>query len=199
MNNLLLNKAEKRFMDEHGLGLDDFYDARGERKAEYHLNAKEEGCYYVINNYCLNGHRLKTRSGGHCIVCRPSAMAFQKRYSKDGAIYIASNGQYCKVGVVDNNSFSPKETLAHRENSLNGEGGYGGVTGWKIVAWFMVDYDLGKKEDEIHDALSKYSVKREYYHDGEYRSAKEVLTCSVNEAMGAVNSLFNGVFWRYGI
>ena len=199
MNNLLLNEAEKRFMDDYGLGFDDFYDARGERKAEYHLNAKKEGCFYVINNYCQNGHRLKTRGGGHCIVCNPWTMAFQKRYSKDGTIYVASNGQYCKVGVVDNNSFSPEETLAHRENSLNGEGGYGGVTGWKIVAWFLVDSDLGRREKMIHDALSRYSTQREYYHDGDYRLAKEVLKCSIDEAKKTIDALFGNISWRYGI
>lgn len=199
MEKLNLNEEELRFMDRCGLGLDDFYDARGERKCEYHYNAKREGCYYVINNYCQCGHRFKTRGGGHCIVCRPSAMAFEKRYSKDGAIYIASNGEYCKVGVVDNNSFSPEVTLAHRKNSLNGEGGYGGVTGWEIVAWFKVDCDLGRKEKRIHDALSKYSTQREYYHDGDYRLAREVLKCSVDEAMNTIDRLLGGVDWQYGI
>ena len=99
--------------------------------------------------------------------------------------------------MVDNNSFSPEVTLAHRENSLNGEGGYGGVTGWKIVAWFMVDCDLGKKEDEIHNALSNYSVEKEYYHDGTYRLAREVLACSIDDALDAIDELFGDVSWHF--
>ena len=84
----ILTEEEKAFIKEHGLSPSDFYDARGEHCKAYHDKAKAHGCRFVIYNYCQKGHRLKTRSG-HCIMCRPANIAFQKRDSGKGIVYIA--------------------------------------------------------------------------------------------------------------
>lgn len=104
---------------------------------------------FVVAGMCQKGHRLKTRSG-HCIQCNTSRIAFQRRSSNKGVIYVAICGDYCKVGVVDDNFNNAEEAIHQRELRLNLEGGYGGMTGWKIVAWTPINNEVGKLEERIH-------------------------------------------------
>ena len=174
------------FIYENGLTEDDFYDGRGERKRERHDNAQANGCNYVVAGECHNGHRLKTRSG-HCIQCNPAVIAFQKRNRRSGAIYVAENGDFCKVGVVDDNIKDIEQAIHNREIRLNLEGGYGGITGWKIIAWAPVEHDLGKIEDGIHRQLSQFSIKTKYTYSGNRKMAQEMFKCDRNEAIDRID------------
>lgn len=185
------NKEEKNFMIKHRLFANDFYDARGESKNEYHENAKNHGCNFVVHNCCHNGHRLKTRSGGHCIMCNPAYIAFQKRSSSGGGIYVAVCNNYCKVGLVDNLQNDLGWTIRNRENSLNSEGGYGGENDWAMVAYYKIDKDVGKCEGRIHEALGNYSVSNGYIHNGSYRTTKELYDCPVQCAINAVERILS--------
>lgn len=177
---------ELRFINENGLAEDDFYDGRCERKCEWHDNAKTNDCDFVVASKCRYGHRLKTRAG-HCIQCNPARIAFQKRNRRGGAIYVAATGDYCKVGVVDNNINNIEQAIHNRELRLNLEGGYGGMTGWKIVAWAPVKDDLGKIEDDIHHQLSRFSIKRKYTYSGDMKTAQEVFKCDYDEAVDRID------------
>lgn len=182
-------KEEIMFLNKYGLSSHDFYDARGENKFEYHEHAKKNGCLYVIGNYCHKGHRLKTRSG-NCIVCDPRTITFQKRHRASGVIYVAENGSYSKVGVVDNNIGCAEQAIHNREIRLNLEGGYGGMTGWKIIAWAEVANNVGMIENSIHRKLMDYSISTHYIHSGECHLAHEMFDCASDEVINTINLMY---------
>lgn len=180
----ILTEEEKAFLKKHNLSPLDFYDARGESRTVYHAKAKAAGCQYVINS-CQYGHRLKERSG-HCIVCNPAYISFQKRESGGGIVYVAISGKYCKVGVTDEKEKSNKVSLYDREYRLNSEGGYAGRTGWKTIKSWPIEKNVGKVERDAHNILYKYKAKEGYVYSGEKRKAQEIFECSIQTAIDAV-------------
>ncbi len=177
---------EKTFMAKYEIGESRIFDGRGMSKKECHDKAKAGGYDFYYAKPCMNGgHRIKTRSG-HCAVCRPLNMTFQKRYNGGGALYVARSEKYTKVGVVDNVS-----NLDHREHCLNMYEGYGDTTGWEIIAWTHLEKNVGRSENKIHNALSKYSVKGITYNygDGGRREAQELFSCSPQVTVAAIDNL----------
>ena len=143
------------------------------------------GCHFVIYNKCLYGHRLRTRSG-HCIICDPRRIAFQKRDSGKGVVYIAKNSYYCKVGMIENKRKTDNDLLEHREYQLNTEDGYGGMTGWKIVKSWSLDKNAGKVEREAQHLLQQNKIEKMYWYSGELRTTNELFRCSLKNAEEAV-------------
>ncbi len=189
----IFTKEEIEFINKYGLKAYEFYDARGEKKYDYHKHAKDCDCPYVIGNYCHRGHRLKTRSG-NCIMCDPRVITFQKRHHASGIIYVAENGPYSKVGVVDNNIGCAEQAIHNRELRLNLEGGYGGMTGWKIIAWTEVAKDVGMIENSIHNELLEHSVAAHYNYSGEYRLAQEMFDCASDDVINKINVMYAPVW-----
>ena len=181
----ILTKDEKEFISHHGIQPSDIYDGRGEIIRVYHDKAKERGCQFVIANPCPNGHRLKDHSG-HCIVCRPMGIAIRNRESGKGVVYVAVNGKFTKVGMIENNIKSVDKAINKREYRLNDEGGYGGRAGWKTVKTWQIEKNAGKVEREAQNLLDKYKVEKDYIHSGELHSAKELFECSIQTAIDAV-------------
>ena len=185
----ILTKEEKEFVKHHGISLSEIYDARGKISKVYHDEAKALGCRYVINS-CMYGHRLKTRSG-HCIQCRPANIAFQKRYSEKGILYLAVAGDVCKVGITENNFNDAKDSIYRREITLNMDGGYGNLEGWKIIKYWEV-INAGRIENEVHQLLVKYKMEDvKYWYSGEWRVADELFGCSSITALNAVNEIID--------
>lgn len=184
----ILWKSEKSFMSEYGIYISDIYDGRGEGKKERHDNAKKAGCYYVIGPECREGHRLRTRCG-HCIVCNPQRANFQVRYSNGGALYLATCGNYKKIGIIECRTYSLKKTLNNRQRSLNSEGGYGGMDNWKISHYFRVGNRIGEKEHKIQQSLSNKKVYLPYVHNGEHRIAQELYKCSLHDCLIIMQSV----------
>ena len=181
----ILTKGEKEFISHHGIQPSDIYDGRGEIIRVYHDKAKERDCRFVIANPCPNGHRLKDRSG-HCIVCRPMGIAIRNRESGKGVVYVAVNGKFTKVGMIENNIKSVDEAINKREYRLNDEGGYGGRAGWKTIKTWQIEKNAGKVEREAQNLLDKYKVEKDYIHSGELHSAKELFECTIQTAIDAV-------------
>ena len=180
----ILTKEEKDFIKRYNLSISDFYDARGESRTVYHDKAKAMGCHFVINQ-CQYGHRLKDRSG-HCIICNTAYISIQKRESNGGVVYVAVNGKYTKVGMIENNIKSISEAVKKREYRLNNEGGYGGREGWKTIKIWQLEKNVGKVEREAQRILAKYKVEKNYIHSGELHSAKELFVCSISAAIDAI-------------
>ena len=188
----ILTKEEKEFIKHHGIAQSNIYDGRGEIIKVYHEKAKEQGCSYVIANPCPYGHRLKDRSG-HCIVCRPMGIAIRNRESGKGVVYVAINGKYTKVGMIENNIKSVDNAIVKREYRLNDEGGYGGREGWKTIKAWQLEKNAGKVEREAHHILDKYKVERNYIHNGELHSAKELFECPIQTAIDAVKQALKSI------
>ena len=181
----ILTKEEKEFIKGKNLNLSEFYDGRGQTRKEYHDNAKERDCYFVIGNPCLYGHRLRTR-GGDCIICNPFSITCQKRESGKGVVYVAKCGRYSKVGMIENNIESLTTAIEKREYRLNSEGGYGDMTGWKIVKSWPLTKKAGKVEREAQQILKEYKVIKDYWYSNELRTTNELFLCSLNKAEEAV-------------
>lgn len=181
----ILTKDEIDFINHHGIHPSDIYDGRGEIIRVYHDKARERGCSYVIANPCPNGHRLKDRSG-HCIVCRPFGIAIRSRESGSGVVYVAVNGKYTKVGMIENNIKDVGKAIDKREYRLNDEGGYGGCSGWTTVKTWQLEKNAGKVEREAPNILENYKVEKNYIHSGELHSTKELFECSIQTAVNAV-------------
>lgn len=185
----IFTKEEKDFMDKNGLTEEDIYDGRGESRKSCHDHAKANNCkYYFSSSPCRkSGHRIRTRCG-HCAICNPGAIAFQDRHSGSGGIYVATNGDYTKVGVVDNNINNIEQAIHNRELRLNIYGGYGSEDNWKIIAWAAVDQNVGMIEHAVHNMLSDYSVKAGYYYGNGYKEAQEMFSCDSGIAFEAIDS-----------
>ena len=181
----ILTNEEKTFIKHHGIETSEIYDARGKTIKEYHDKAKMLGCGFVLANPCPKGHRLKDRTG-HCIECRPMGIAIRKRESGKGVVYVAVNGKFTKVGMIENNIKSVDEAINKREYRLNDEGGYGARTGWKTIKKWALEKNAGKVEREAQNLLDKYKVEKDYIHSGELHSAKELFECSIQTAIDAV-------------
>ena len=181
----VLTNDEKEFIMHHGISPSDIYDARGEIVKVYHDKAKKQGCSFVLTNPCPYGHRLKDRSG-HCIVCRPFGIAIRKRESGTGVVYVAVNGKYTKVGMIENNIKDVGKAVNKREYRLNDEGGYGGRSGWTTVKTWQLDKNAGKVEREAQNLLEQYKVEKDYIHSGELHSTKELFECPIQTAINAV-------------
>lgn len=186
MNNILniLTDEEKDFIKKYEINPSDIYDARGEIVKVYHDKAKALGCKFVINS-CIYGHRLKDRNG-HCIVCHPKYITYQKRETNSGILYIAQYDQFCKVGIIESKRTTVEALIKHREYQLNSEDGYGGFVGWKIPKYWIVDKYIGKVEREAHNLLNDYKVDGLYWHSAELTSTTELFKCSLEKAEEAV-------------
>ncbi len=186
INNILTN-SEKQFIENYNLSTSDFYDARFEKKNEYHENAKALGCNFVVSGrYCRDGyHRLRTRNG-HCIQCDPAKILYQTRHDMAGAIYVAACSKYCKIGMIQKHGSRLEEAIESREYKLNSEGGYGGQTDWQIIDYYEVPKGAGKIEHMAQDALYDYKAERDYYHDGCMRTASEMFSCEPDMAIEAL-------------
>jgi hypothetical protein len=186
MNNILniLTDEEKDFIKKYEINPSDIYDARGEIVKVYHDKAKALGCKFVINS-CIYGHRLKDRNG-HCIVCHPKYITYQKREINSGILYIAQYDKFCKVGIIESKRTTVEALIKHREYQLNSEDGYGGFVGWKIPKYWIVDKYIGKVEREAHNLLNDYKVDGLYWHSAELTSTTELFKCSLEKAEEAV-------------
>ena len=188
----ILTKDEKEFIKRHGISPSDIYDARGEIVKVYHDIAKDQGCGFVIANPCPYGHRLKDRSG-HCIVCRPFGIAIRKREGGKGVVYVAVNGKYTKVGMIENNIKNTAVAISKREYRLNDEGGYGGRNGWQTVKSWQLEKNAGKVEREAQNLLESYKVEKNYIHSGELHSTKELFECTISVAIDAVKQAIENI------
>lgn len=189
----VFTNEEINFIRKYGLTPDDFYDGRNQGRNERHDNAKKAGKLYVVSSILCKegGHRLRTRSG-HCIQCKPGNIKYIKRYHTSGVIYLAATSEkpnWYKVGLVENNKGDASYTLSNRQGSLNGEGGYGGVKGWKIVDHFLISGNLGKVEEMIHKELEQYAVRPLYIHSGQQQEAEELFCCSKSIVESAIRKV----------
>ena len=184
-----LTKEELSFLSEHGLSAHDVLDARGMSSDVREQKAKELGKILIIGNKACTraGHRLRTRKG-HCFQCDTSKIAYQKRYSSDGYVYIAGSlrKRLIKIGGTG--------SIHNREASLNNDS-YAGAYDWKILLYVEVK-NFGQIEREVQNLLAKYAVQISYKKlvvSGFYKPqwASEVFECSFGVAKNALDQVLD--------
>lgn len=179
----LLSADEVRFLARHGYSEEDIYDGRYQSKEGRAGAAKEAGKHLVLagvigrGNCGSMGHRLRTRAG-HCIQCKPTNIAFQRREDTPGYVYIAGSlsGRIIKIGTTGD--------LNQRENQMRAEG-YGGSKDWIVLFSLYVDRG-GAFERGASDRVNGKRVYRTYTKDGIEQGAVELHLCSFSEALRAM-------------
>ena len=173
--------AERAFLNSQNISGNSVFDARGYSKADYRRLAKQSGCTFVYHNECRQGHRLKTRSG-HCIQCDTKKIAYQKRHSEYGSVYLAfseSEG-LCKVGQAKD----PKTRLKTLRSDY-----YGGASDWELVSEHYFPKS-GEAEFEVHLLLSPFQVTGTYDKNGRDQAYREVFRCEREVGLIVFESVF---------
>ena len=165
-----LTSEELSFLVTHKIHFEKLYDARGKAPTSWNNEAKDLGCDFGLSEPCYRGHRLRDRKG-HCIQCSTSNIAYIRRASADGYVYIAASkiGQLYKVGsTID---FEQRVQALRREK-------YAGLDDWKIICVCMVK-NSGRVEFEVHKKLTAYKEPRSYEVSGKKITATEVFKASL--------------------
>lgn len=127
-------------------------------------------------------HRLRTRHG-HCVMCDPTKLRYQQRYSEEAVIYVArasSDKRFVKIGITTN--------IEGRKQTLNTNGGYAGLLGWEINFQEKVS-NAGDIENLIKKRLSEYSTVREYIKNGRLQTATEVFQAPLELVLDQVKKI----------
>lgn len=187
-----LTADELAFLKKYNLSPNDVYDGRNQSQVRRKMEAERLGKILVLGSPCSKaGHRLRMRAG-HCFQCDPKKLAFQKRHSEPGYVYIAGSlsGRLIKIGTTEFN-------LRQRHLKLRWES-YGGLSDWELLFWAKVN-EGGRVEQSALTNLEGYRVMKKYTKDGMSQVAVELLQCRFSSAIEAVSNAMGGAasdFWR---
>lgn len=181
-----LTDAEISFLRQQEISINSIFNARGMSFPEWREIMKNEDRLFAYNtSACKNaGHKLRDRSN-HCIQCRTSNIAFTRRSSASGIIYVfaSSKLKLLKVGV----SSDP----AARQKTVN-DFFYGGTNDWQKIAQLSVIENAGREEFRIHSALARYAAPQEYTARGRRARCLEIFACSYRTVKGAIGEVLGG-------
>lgn len=127
-------------------------------------------------------HRLRTRHG-HCVMCDPTKLRYQQRYSEEAIIYVArssSDKRFVKIGITTN--------IERRKQTLNTNGGYAGLLGWKINFQEKVS-NAGDIENLVKKKLSGFSTTQEYMKNGRLQTATEIFQAQLELVIDQVKEI----------
>jgi hypothetical protein len=176
-------KDQKIFLKKHGISLDEVFDASDYTKAEYNAFMKDTMYRLAIGvTPCVNaGHTMRTRHG-HCVMCNPAPLSFQKRFTNDGEIYLmySASKKLVKVGIAAN--------AYKRKISLN-KRAYGGLKDW-VVKYSIKVTNVGHAENAVRKILNKYHFPLEH-EPSNSNVAGEIYKCSIKKAKAAIDSVID--------
>ncbi len=171
----ILSDREKKFLSTHNIKINQIYDARYERRYIWEIRAREGNFDFILGSPCREfGHRLRTRAG-HCIQCNTARIAYIRRESKSGYIYLAysEKGECTKVGFCNR--------VEIRESSLRTEG-YGGYSDWRIVCFFH-SKNGGYEERRISSIFINRKITGYYKKDNNIQTAQEMYKYKMETAV----------------
>jgi hypothetical protein len=174
-----LTKTQIEFLQQHNISRDQVFDATGLSQPEY-KELMKEGSFVIatgVSKCKKGGHSLKTRSG-HCVVCDPAKLTFQKRHETPGYLYVlySSSKRLVKVGVAGD---ADERVISANKQS------YGNIDDWTLKFSVRV-LNAGQAEKIIHDALADYKTKRYFIKNGVWVLAQEIFSCSMKYAIKAI-------------
>lgn len=176
---LVMNAEVIMLINRHGLSRNDFFDAKGSPVSHVKATMKKTGAQWAYNSTPCNngGHTTRSRSG-HCIVCRPAGIAFQKRNSVQGNIYIAGSisKRYTKVGMTT----EILDMRIHKMNSRN----VGETNDWQAIIEIRCS-EPNKLELFVHSKLEKYRSLGLY--DNMNTENKEIFSCGINKVIEVIH------------
>lgn len=182
-----LTKEQSAFLAKHNTPISSVFDASGMGKSDYRAAMKELGKTVAIGvTPCKKGnHTMRTRSG-HCIQCNPASIAFQKRHSTDGFVYVAGSLSLSviKIGLAND--------VKQRMKSLN-KLNYAGASDWECVYWAKT-INAGKVEFDAHGSLVNYAAPKVYQRDGRGVHCLETFSCAASLGIQAIREHLHDAF-----
>jgi hypothetical protein len=179
----MLTSQENAFLRSQGLTANDVYDGRAEAQRERGEHAKAAGKSIVLATACMRGHRLRTRHG-HCVQCDTSKLAFQKKFSTAGTVYIAGSltSELIRIGFsID---------LDQRDRKLLFEAS-GGASDWALLYSANVD-DGGRIEDLARKRLKAFRVAVDDVKEADAPDAPDLFRTTFTRAFRAVIDAIGG-------
>lgn len=174
-----LTNEQIKFLNQYRVPLDKVFDATGMKRAKYVTAMKSIGAAIAIGvTPCSGfGHTMRNRSG-HCVVCTPMYLTFQKRHEEKAQIYVASSkrSRLIKIGIA--------KDAQERIRQINYYG-YGGNYDWEIV-FIKTVKNAGKVEAESQKQISNTKLRVAYERDGENVDCREIFNCDTNLAIQTV-------------
>lgn len=186
MNNLYLTKEEEEFVAKHAIDAYEIFNADGMKTKDWKEAIQGQDYMLIANTSpCRDyGHRLRTRAG-HCAICNPRNLGFQKRYYDSGELYIAysEESRLVKVGVSSNSN--------QRINSLNSQN-YADVTDWILFYSEKLESGVFLIETDIHKLLSQFQVNVLFSRSCNIiEQSREVFSCDPNTALNSLKDTIN--------
>ena len=165
-----ITDSEWAFLASQKILVSHLYDARGRAATSWGDDARAAGKLFGLSEPCIRGHRLRNRSG-HCIQCDTSRIAYIRRNSSPGIVYVAvsKSAKLIKIGSCAD--------IDQRLRNLKYQE-YAGTSDWEAIAWSKSPA-IGKIEFEIHSQLSDIAVERKYLKDGRTQISREVFQYDV--------------------
>jgi hypothetical protein len=126
------------------------------------------------------GHTIRTRAG-HCAQCDTARIAFQRRHSSPGFVYVAASPRLRlhKVGS-SKNALQRLATLNHC--------GYGGTSDWSLIDQIYSD-NAGQTEFNVHTQLERFRHPVRYQRDGSWVECREIFKTSATTILRALLSV----------
>ena len=178
-----LRQEQKTFLKRHGISIDEVMDASG-MSASFWKSLIKDSEYIVavgVTKCESQGHSMRTHAG-HCVMCDPAKLAFQKRHRSDGEIYImySRKNKLIKVGVAN--------LSVDRQSSLNSMS-YGNISDWDLKYSWRIS-NSGSIEKQAHKILKNYAISISHA-TGNSKSAGEIFSCSIKKAKEVIETLIN--------
>ena len=175
------------FIRKHKLNELDFFDAKGRTAADCRSEMKSKNKIFVYNTTPCSkgGHKIRDRSG-HCIVCKPAGIAFNRRHTTTATIYLLGSikMKLIKIGMTT-------ESIETRVSKLNSRK-VGNTNDWVALRTFESN-NAGDWETRIHHRLNKYLAQGNYYDRVESR---EMYRCSFSKSNEVINNLILELKWE---
>jgi hypothetical protein len=179
-----ITNEEFAFLAEHKIHWENLFDARDRTATGWDKEAKNLGIDFGLSKPCYKGHRLRDRKG-HCIQCQTSHIAFIRRASATGFVYIAVSRKSKLYKIGSTIDYKQRKKALQRE-------AYAGSDDWVMICVCRVK-NSGKVEFEIHKKLVEFKVGATYKNAGKEISATEVIKTNLTNVWQAYQT---SVDWR---
>lgn len=177
-----LTNEEVEFLAFHDIAITQVFDASlcvNTADRESQMTDLDMWFYFGGATCRKAGHRLRSK-GSHCIQCDTSQIAYTKRYSSAGYVYVAFSKMQtlAKIGFTKNDPSVRAGTLCRD--------GYANAVDWTIEKSVFLAKNAGRTEFEIHSRLRRYCSRISFErYPGQVIEAQEVFSCSLDVAINA--------------
>lgn len=166
-----LSRQAREFIEAQNIPLSKIFNASGLSKSEYSKKMKALDCYlaFGVTPCKESGHSLRTRHG-HCVLCNTAVLAFTRRYSESGYVYIAWSEeiQLSKIGTCSE--------LKGRLKNLNSQN-YGGASDWIYIFSVFIE-NSARVEFSIGKKFKKYQTFSPHIKTGKTILCQELFSCA---------------------